>query len=233
MCVVWRTQSLLVRVSGRVSSQHGFPKPRNFTLRIWPHTLVIFDASNLCSSITTSLYAGFLLQGLCYRDMWWSRMECRIRGRSIRARKTLQKGWSMRRLVWRGKYVPYRLLFYFVPKKPKSWALFHESIMENDFLVSSKAKQSSSTVVYDTKTNEDQYTVDIRPRVFFSDPCVTWGHDWRPRSPQQSSSAQSFLYLGHPGISGVWTTENVANSLVAQLGEKSLLRCGDSGKGCV
>lgn len=194
MCVVWRTQSLLVRVSGRASSQHGFPKPRNFTLRIWPHTLVIFDASNLCSSITTSLYAGFLLQGLCYRDMWWSRMECRIRGRSIRARKTLQKVWSMRRLVWRGKYVPYRLLFYFVPKKPKSWALFHESIMENDFLVSSKAKQSSSTVVYDTKTNEDQYTVDIRPRVFFSDPA--WLEDTTDdRDPHNNPRAPNPSYI--------------------------------------
>jgi len=70
-------------------------------------------------------------------------------------------------LVWRGKYVPYRFLFYFVLKTPKSWGLFHESIMENDFLVSSKAKQSSSAVVYDKKTNEDQYTVDIRPKNFF------------------------------------------------------------------
>jgi len=39
------------------STRHGIPKARNFTLRIWSDTLVIFDASNLCSS--TSLYCGF------------------------------------------------------------------------------------------------------------------------------------------------------------------------------
>lgn len=82
----------------------------------------------------------------------------------------------------RREFVPYHLLFYFVPKKPKAGAFF--TVYHGKWLFADiQTKQSSRAVVHDTKTNEDQYTVDIRlKRFFFLTPCVTWRHHRRPRS---------------------------------------------------